>query len=400
MHIALAGPIAGDDVRQYLHPGAGDVPRGYVGAPLTGVLIGELLRMGHRVTGITTDGTLPLGGGPVRHEGPGFAFVTCPARARAWRFNGRYPGRVWDFFDFERRMLSRVMTDISPDIVHAHWSYEFALAAIDQPAPHLITCHDSPAAVFRFTRSPYRALRWLMARQVFARGQHFTTVSPYMCAQLPPRVRARVAVVPNPVAGHAFGLGRIRPLPATRRVAMICNGWDARKNPQPTMRGFALWRRHQAEAELHVFGAGFAVGEVAHRWAVAQGLADGVHFHGPVAHAELVRQVAEFDVLIHPSLEESFGVVVAEAMALGLPVVAGRASGAVPWVVGASTDGIAACAVLVDVRSVEEVSAALAEVFDNGYSERSAAGVARARASFTAGEVVTRYLELYAKVGT
>jgi glycosyltransferase involved in cell wall biosynthesis len=359
-----------------------------------------LLRLGHRVTGITTDGTLPMAGGPVRHKGPGFAFVVCPARARAWRFNGRHPGRVLDLFNCERRLLRRVMVEVSPDIVHAHWSYEFALAAIEQPAPHLITCHDSPTAVLRFTRSPYRALRWLMARQVFARGQHFTTVSPYMCAELPPRVRARAAVVPNPVACQAFRLGRARPLPATRRVAMICNGWDARKNPQAALRGFANWRHRQAEGELHVFGAGFAAGEVAHRWAVSEGLAHGVHFHGRVSHAALLREVAEFDVLLHPSLEESFGVVIAEAMALGLPIVAGRASGAVPWVVGASADGVAACALLVDVRSAEEICAALAEVFDNGYTARSAAGVARAGSAFTVGTIVKRYLELYTKAGT
>ena len=60
LHIVLAGHIAGDDVKDYLAPGQADsLPTGYLGAPLMGILIGELLRLGHRVTAITTDPTLP-----------------------------------------------------------------------------------------------------------------------------------------------------------------------------------------------------------------------------------------------------------------------------------------------------------------------------------------------------
>jgi glycosyltransferase involved in cell wall biosynthesis len=39
-------------------------------------------------------------------------------------------------------------------------------------------------------------------------------------------------------------------------------------------------------------------------------------------------------LFVHPSLEESFGLALVEAMALGVPVLGGRSSGAVPWVVG------------------------------------------------------------------
>jgi len=139
MHIAFVGPIAGGDISEYLHADSKPVPRGYLGAPLMGALIGELLRLGHRVTAITTDPQLPLGSGSVRLEGTNFSFVACPARLSAWRPNGLRLGRVVDLFSFERHQISDAIADAAPDIVHAHWSYEFALAALTQAMPHLIT---------------------------------------------------------------------------------------------------------------------------------------------------------------------------------------------------------------------------------------------------------------------
>lgn len=394
LHVLVAGPIAGDDLRPWLDAGA-EPARGYLGAPLTAILIGELLRQGHRVTALTTDPGLPLAGGPQVSEGPGLRFVACPARPRAWRCNGRLPGRALDGFAFERRALTQVIADAAPDLVHAHWSYEFALAALALPSlPVLITCHDSPAVVLRFTRSPYRALRYLMARRVFRRGRHFTAVSDYLARSLAPLLPAPPAIVPNPVAPYVFEAGRVRPTPGGCRVAMVCNGWDRRKNPEPALRAFAAWRRRRPAAELHLYGADFGPGERAAQWAQAQGLAAGLQFHGRRPHRELVAELAHSDLLLHPALEESFGVVLAEALALGLPVVAGRDSGAVPWVVGAAADGASDCALLVDVRDPAPIEAALERALDADYGRRSACGLQRAQA-FAPAQVADAYVRQY-----
>lgn len=398
MHVAFAGPIAGDDIRDYLSAGHGPIPVGYAGAPLTGILIGELLRMGHRVTGITTDTSLPLAGGLVRRDGPGFSFVVCPARPHAWRFNGRHLGRALDLFAVERRLLGRAMTEAASDIVHAHWSYEFALAAIDQSAPCLITCHDSPAVVLKYTRSLYRAVRYLMARSVFRRAREFSTVSDYMARELTPLIGHSPQVIPNPVAAHVLALGRPRLASTSRRVAMVCNGWDRRKNPEPALLAFAQWRSIETAAELHLFGAEFGPGETASRWAASRGVAAGMHFHGRLPHRQLAAALANADALLHPALEESFGVVLAEAMALGLPVLAGRHSGAVPWVLGADAAGRCATGLLVDVSSVLHIAVALPRLFDVDYPSRSAAGIERAHRLFAPASVAVAYEAQYRRL--
>ena len=59
-------------------------------------------------------------------------------------------------------------------------------------------------------------------------------------------------------------------------------------------------------------------------------------------------------MLVHPSLEESFGYTLIEAASVGTPVIAGRASGAVPWVLAEGESGV-----LVDVTNAEAIAKAM-----------------------------------------
>jgi glycosyltransferase involved in cell wall biosynthesis len=395
LHVAVVGHVAGEHVAEFLGLTANELPVGYTGAPLTGILIGELLRLGHRVTAITTDSRLPLNGGPVISERGNFCFVVCPSRQRAWRPNGWMPGRAVDAFRFERKQVSRQIALAQPDIVHVHWSYEFALAALDQPIPHLITCHDSPAAVLRFNRNAYRAVRYLMARRVFQRGRCFTTVSDYMAETLTPCIGHRPVVIPNPIAESSMRCGLDRPSPNGLRVALIANGWASHKNTTTALRGFAIWRESQPDAELWLYGVDHGPGEVAQRWATDHGLTRGVNFVGRLPHEVLMTRLGEADVLLHTALEESFGVVLVEALALGLPVVGGLHSGAVPWVLAGDSLGKSPCAVLIDVTSAQAVAEGLAEAFrQDSYSTRSSAARVRARA-FAPGNIANSYVECY-----
>ena len=68
------------------------------------------------------------------------------------------------------------------------------------------------------------------------------------------------------------------------------------------------------------------------------GLGARVRFAGPQADAELARSYAAADVLVLPSRTESYGMVVAEALARGVPVVAAEVGG-VPEALGLGADG-------------------------------------------------------------
>ena len=51
-------------------------------------------------------------------------------RKKSFGFNGFLVGRAADFFYREIRFIRQAITQDNPDIINAHWIYEYALAAI------------------------------------------------------------------------------------------------------------------------------------------------------------------------------------------------------------------------------------------------------------------------------
>jgi hypothetical protein len=68
--------------------------------------------------------------------------------------------RAWDLFAQERAGLERAMREDPCDVVHAHWTYEFALAALASGQPTLVTARDWAPTILLMQRRlrllPYR----------------------------------------------------------------------------------------------------------------------------------------------------------------------------------------------------------------------------------------------------
>jgi glycosyltransferase involved in cell wall biosynthesis len=102
------------------------------------------------------------------------------------------------------------------------------------------------------------------------------------------------------------------------------------------------------------------------------GLGDTVRFLGEISRRELAVEYVHAQCFCLPTVQEGFGLVFAEAMAAGLPVVACRAA-AVPEVVEDGRSGL-----LVSPRSPGELAAALERVLGDG-ALRKELGTAGAR---------------------
>jgi glycosyltransferase involved in cell wall biosynthesis len=74
------------------------------------------------------------------------------------------------------------------------------------------------------------------------------------------------------------------------------------------------------------------------RQAVADGVADRVRLTGPLTGAALDRAYQSADLLVHASRGETYGMVVSEALARGLPVIASD-TGGLPDTLGHATGG-------------------------------------------------------------
>jgi glycosyltransferase involved in cell wall biosynthesis len=112
---------------------------------------------------------------------------------------------------------------------------------------------------------------------------------------------------------------------AGRRVALYFGGLKPRKNLGLLLTAWSRLAPRHPDATLLIAGGGPLLGELRAQ-AGRLGLADRVAFTGYVPEAEKADHFNLGDVFVFPSGLEGFGLVVAEAMSSGLPVVASNAA--------------------------------------------------------------------------
>lgn len=269
----------------------------------------------------------------------------------------------------------------------------------------IITIHtagtDEPAGVRQLGRLAYwcysHADRFLAISEAMARN--------YRAAGLP---EERLSVVPNGVDVGRFRQGQpgeraacCRELgldPALRWIAFV--GFFSRdKNPDLLLDAWLAMAPAQREGSGLVFAGATEskyhevdprIAQRMRALAISRGVSERVCFAGELPGVERVYRAAE--VLAMPSTREAFGMVLVEAMASGLPVVATRIPGVTDTIVEDGVTGL-----LVPPRD----SGALARALERVLADRPWAGAvgALARSSVAARyglEVsATRWREIY-----
>jgi alpha-1,6-mannosyltransferase len=104
---------------------------------------------------------------------------------------------------------------------------------------------------------------------------------------------------------------------------------------------------------------------------------------------ELAAWLASADALVHAGTHETFGLVVLEAMACGLPVIAARA-GAFPELVDESVGGLAA------PESPAAMAASIAALYERDLAALGAAARARVLRHFTWDRTLRQQIDTYA----
>ncbi len=170
MKIGICGPVFLPMLKEYLSPDEKIDVNGLGGTPVNHQII-ALLEKGFLVHVYSVTPELKEGESRV-WSGKNLKVYMGPFRKRA-----RHHAR--DFFLKERQFMTRKILESKPDIVHAHWQYEWGWAALDSGIPTLLTCHDAPFQVLKAQRDLYRVIRLVMAAICLRKATHLTAVSPY-----------------------------------------------------------------------------------------------------------------------------------------------------------------------------------------------------------------------------
>ena len=387
--LGMSGPINVADFREFIDPTQwrDDLPKGQGGTPVN-LLCRELLKRGQKLVVFSCDAAVK---DEIVLQGANVRICLGP--------KGMRPAR--NFFKVEREYLRQAIAREKPDVIHAQWTYEYAMPVQHSRIPHIVTAHDAPLSCLRHNFIPYRIARTIMAYKVISRAERIVSVSPYVDQHLRRYMlyRGGTEVIPNGMPEHVFVTSVARDT-ADRPLtfATILVGWGAHKNGHVAIEAFAKLRCEFPGARLLMFGAGHGEHEAAGHWGRERGLSDGIEFVGQMSYGALMARVgSEVDVLVHPSLVEAQPMALIEAMVRGIPVIGGESSGGVKWTLG---DGRAGR--LVDVRSSDAVAKAMLEFASDpdlrrGYAERA---LSLARERFHIASVADAWQLVYDQLAT
>ena len=359
MKIALLGPIGTSDLSAFIKKkDLKSLPKGHVqGSQILAQLVMGLLDFGHKVTVITlsndiTDNKI------VVYKNKKFNIYYCPLRKRAFGLSGFLVGRAADFFYREIRYIRQAITQDNPSIINAHWAYEYAFAAIFSKKKYILTTHDIPHVILKFNPNLFRLVRFIMGCITLRIAKNITTVSKYAKLQTKKYTNRPISVIPNALGKDLLNSKiKNKKINKKLKIVMANNAIDRRKNLKIALKAFNKFNKSFPHSTLTLFGRhGMGQGGVVHKWAKKNNLDKNVYFHGFIEN--LMKVLHKYDVLLHPSLEETFGMIYFEAMIKGVPIVAGKNSGATPEII--KNNGL-----LVDVNDIEQIVNGLKKYIQN-----------------------------------
>lgn len=203
--------------------------------------------------------------------------------------------------------LHRLMRQLRPDVLHYHLHRNRLL--FHYPARHIITVHGMPGP-----RSVLTHLALKLADKVVG-------ISTAVCQSLKNQYRLHhTTMIHNGI--HTEQLSPARHIHYPLKLVNVARLDLADKAQDILIRAIHLLRlrEHPLHCQLDLLGDG-AGRPVLEKLVQRLGLQQEVHFLGQLPRQEIYRRLSCYDIMVHPSRSEGFGLAVAEGMAAGLPVL-------------------------------------------------------------------------------
>jgi starch synthase len=264
--------------------------------------------------------------------------------------SGLYPVtrvRAWKMFDAPHglgimapSMFPAILAS-GADIIHAHSYGPFptfagSLASALDHSILIVTPHSDagrPAWSKRLFDRIVPRLTLKVAARVIAVSEHEAS-----CLVRMGVARDRIRVIPNGVDLKEFAeMGTRRDRDGL--IALFVGRVDLdQKGLDVLIRAMAKLPRNSL-LRLRIVGEDWGGAELLRQLALRLGVANRVTFVGKLSRLDLISEFAQADFLVLPSRFEPFGIVVLEAMASGLSVIASRVGG-IPEIIAEGKTGL------------------------------------------------------------
>lgn len=304
-------------------------------------------------------------------------------------FHPRVPllRRILERYCFEN--FRTAMSSFGPiDLIHAHVSYPAGVVAMELSrafnVPYVVTEHMGP-----FPLPIFRESRRMMGNilRCLESAAAVIAVSPFLAAEMRRYVKACITVIPNMVNEDRY---RIQPLTTEKFSFFTLSSMTLGKGIDTLLHAISKWRPLPKDVEFMLGGGGPLLGSF-QKLAERLGIQDVIRWLGPVPPSDVPECFAGCRVFISPSNYETFGMVCAEAIACGKPVIATRSGGSESIV--NDINGI-----LVDVNDPDQLYEAMRRMYLMSESFESRRIRDDFMLRFSRNVVAQRILGLYRKV--
>jgi glycosyltransferase involved in cell wall biosynthesis len=222
-----------------------------------------------------------------------------------------------------RACVADLIVSEQPKAAHIHWWVPGALSAAGvlyrRQVPYILTTHGSDVTLldkFKFLRP--------VAKRLFRRAAACTAVSTYLRERLQDIAGVDALVLPMPFDDTKFHL--VSPPDLSPPVITCIGRFIERKGIRYLLEACALLRDTGVAFRLKLVGDGPLRSDLEER-TQSLSLADRVEWTGNIPHRNIPEIIRQSSVVVMPSIRdwkgevEGLGMVLAEASAMGRPVV-------------------------------------------------------------------------------
>lgn len=293
--------------------------------------------------------------------------------------------------------IIEVVRDFDIDVLHAHYSIPHSLCAhlareiTGDDFKIVTTLHGTDVTIVGQDRPLYPINKYGIEK-----SDKVTTVSQFQRehTQRYIGIDKEVEVIYNFVDPAVFKPRETveRCLaPSDQRVIMHIGNFRQPKNPEGVIKVFDLVQRQVPNARLALVGEGPEISTIKHRCR-EKDICHKVNYLGTVDNVERVIPMA--DCVLQPSYRESFGMVLLEAMACGIPTVSSNVDG-IPEVVREGETGYMA-----DPDDHQAMADRIIQICrsDDLQARLGAAGRERAIQTFHQDHIIPQYEACYERV--
>jgi glycosyltransferase involved in cell wall biosynthesis len=305
-------------------------------------------------------------------------------------WSGRLPfGGIRRMLNVNRRNFSCAKRKFGKiDIIHAHVSYPggyiASVLAQENDIPYVLTEHMSP---FPFSSYLHDGQPLSEITQAFQGAAASIAVSPSLAAEIASFGYAMPEIIPNLVDERFFFPKSVA---SDKIIFLTVCVISEQKGIDQLLAAIALWNPPADRFEFRIVGDG-PQRSVYEAKAHELGIDDRVRWLGAVNRSMVSTLFRDCHIFVLPSRHESFGVVFAEAIACGKPIIATRCGG--PESIVNTINGK-----LVDVGDALGLSRDMQKMVDNLEKYDPQAIRADFEARFSRQAIVRQLCELYDRI--